>query len=110
MGDSTCFATRPYLVTRHGRESRTPTSIRFWRYVTGRCGLVPVAPLTFCENKTEKPSYSIEDSRAERLGPCWKTTVAWFGLEWIWPSCGFRMAVFEKSSLLLGSLSRASAG
>jgi ligand-binding sensor domain-containing protein len=65
------------------------------------------APLTFCENKTAKPPFSIETCRAKGLGQCWKTTEARFGLEWIWPSCGFRMAVSEKS---VGSVSRAPAG
>src|ERR1700719_318824 len=110
MGDSICFATRPSLVTRHGREFRTPISIQLWRYVTERYGSVPVTPLTFCENRTASPPFSIKKWRAKGLGQCWKTTVACFGLEWIWPSCGFRMAVFEKSRRLVGSVSRASAG
>src|SRR6202040_544841 len=110
MGASICFATRPSLVTRHGREFRTPISIRLWRYVTERYGSEPVTPLTFWENKTASPPFSIEECRAKGLGQCWKTTAAWFGLEWIWPSFGFRMAVFEKSGRLVGSVSRASAG
>jgi streptogramin lyase len=63
--------------------------------------------LNILRKQTAKPRFSIENCRAKGLGQCWKTTVARFGLEWIWPSCGFRMAVFEKS---VGRLSRASAG
>ena len=50
-GGSICFATRPSLATRHGREFRKAVSIRLWRYATERCGSVPVAALTFAKTR-----------------------------------------------------------
>ena len=47
-------------------EFRKAVSIRLWRYATERCGSVPVAALTFCENKTVKPPFSIENCLARR--------------------------------------------